>query len=404
MGQYSSEHNAERRYERLSESLGEESLIDALEEFRERREIEEHYVKSTVDWDELPDTVIVYVDRDELVELVKEARGIVGITELGKESIMSGLDQRKILYGGRDTITVGKLKALLDIVGLPHDEMDSFIYCVGRQGDPYAINNPRLPFNFDSKEGAIVLAAALKDGTLHMEEEPRGYWFAYYNKNEKNRERVKEAVRKVFGEVEPHESKERNEISYHSLAIASALEKMGVPVGEKVGQNYHVPRVVRQGDENIKRAYLYQTMMDEGSWSPEKHHLYYPQARALDISELSDRDKEYLDGILQEKEEYPTGYTRRQVYLSGDMEKKIRGEHPELWEAIKRSEPPFLEEEMDMLKEVCNVRPNPKPKDIYTTIDGEYRVNWRVDVTGREDYDRVVKGLGLPRDKHRLEG
>jgi len=403
MGQYSSEHNAERRYERLGESLEEESLIDALEEPREHREIEEHYVKSTVDWYELPDTVILYVDRDELVGVVKEARDIVGITGLGKENVMSGPDQREILYEGRDTITVGKLKALLDIVGIPYDEMDSLILCIGRQGDPYAINNPHLPFDFNSEAGAIVLAAALKDGTLHKEEEPRGYWFAYYNKNEKNRERVKEAVRKVFGEVEPHESKERNEISYHSLAIASALEKMGIPVGEKVGQSYHVPEVVRQGDENIKRAYLYQTMMDEGSWSPERYNLSYLQTGALDPSGLSEDDKKYLDKLLSDERRYPTGDAYRCVYLNTDLSKEIREEHPEIWEVIEKSKPPFLEEEMKMLEETCGVKPEPKPKDIYVTTKGEYRITWCVNIAQKEERNRVIEGLRLPKDKHRRE-
>jgi hypothetical protein len=392
MGQYSSEHNAERRYERLSENPREESLIDALEK---------HYVKSTVDWDELPDKVMLYIDHDELTSLIESVRDIMGPMGLEKEGIMSGPAQRELLYGGRDTITVGKLKALLDIVGIPHYEMNHFIYAIGEPYNPYAINNPRLPFNFDSEAGAILLAAALKDGTIHESKKFRGYWFAYYNKNEENRERVKEAMRRVFGDVEPHKSEEGNRISYHSHAIVSTLKKMGVPVGEKVVQNYHVPEVVREGNVNIKRVYLRQTMMDEGSWDPERHHLCYSQARALDIGELSNEDKEYLDGILQEKGEYPTGYARRQVCLSEDVEKKIRGEHPELWEAIKRSEPPFLEEEMDMLEEVCSVRPKPKPKDIYATTDGEYRVSWRIDVTRRKDYDEVVKGLGLPRDKRR---
>lgn len=142
---------------------------------------------------------------------------------------------------------------MLDIVGMPHDEMDAFIYCVGGPENPYAIDNPHLPFNFDSEVGAIVLAAAMKDGTLHKNEQ-KDYWLAYYNKDEENRERVREAMRKVFGDVGPHERKEKDEISYHSLAIVSTLEKMGVPVGKKVGQNYHVPEVVREGSENIKKG------------------------------------------------------------------------------------------------------------------------------------------------------
>lgn len=340
MGQYSSERNAERRRERLSESLGEASFVDVLEELREHREIEEHYVKSTVDWDELPDTLTLYVDHYELARIVNEARDIVGPEELERDGIVSGSIQQEIVYGDKDTITVGKLKVLLDIVGIPRDEMDNFIYVIGDPESPYAINNPRLPFNFNSEAGAIVLAAALKDGTLHKKEK-KGYWFAYYNKDEKNRERVKEAVRKVFGDVEPHESKERNEISYHSYAIVSALEKMGVPIGKKVGQDYHVPQVVREGGVNVKRAYLHQTFMDEGSWSPEGKNFKYPQAGSLDLSGLSDGDKKYFDGLLSEPKEYPTGDSFRYVYLDEELVKEIRKEHPRILEVIEESKPHF---------------------------------------------------------------
>jgi len=54
------------------------------------------------------------------------------------------------------------------------------------------------------------------------------------------------------------------------------------------------------------------------------HHLCYPQAGALDISELSNGDKEYLDEILQERRKYPTGYTRRLACLSEDLKKETR--------------------------------------------------------------------------------
>lgn len=206
---------------------------------------------------------------------------------------------RSITYGDKDTITVGKLKELLDVAGIPHKEMDNFIYGIGSPGSLYAISNPRLPFDFNSEAGAIVLAAALKDGTLQDRGE-QGCWFAYYNKDKKNKDRVKEAVRKVFGYIEPHKN-EKGEISYHNRAIVSALEKMGIPVGEKVGQDYHVPEVIREGDENIKRAYLYQTMMDEGTWA--YRGFRYAQAEVL--NELSEDDRKYLHKHLSKEKTYP---------------------------------------------------------------------------------------------------
>lgn len=86
------------------------------------------------------------------------------------------------------------------------------------------------------------------------------------------------------------------------------------------------------------------------------------------------------------------------------MGKEIREEYPRVWAVIEGSKPPFLEEEMDILEEVCGVRPEPKPREIYTTTEGDYRVSWRVEISKKEEWNRVRERLRLPRDKHRHEG
>ncbi|MEM3389508.1 MAG: hypothetical protein QXI42_00340 [Thermoproteota archaeon] len=86
------------------------------------------------------------------------------------------------------------------------------------------------------------------------------------------------------------------------------------------------------------------------------------------------------------------------------MGKEIREEYPRVWAVIEGSKPPFLEEEMDILEEMCGVRPEPKPREIYTTTEGDYRVSWRVEISKKEEWNRVRERLRLPRDKHRHEG
>ncbi|MBO3832899.1 MAG: hypothetical protein FGF51_05880, partial [Candidatus Brockarchaeota archaeon] len=198
--------------------------------------------------------------------------------------------------------------------------------------------------------------------------------------------------------LETHENEERSEISYCNRAIVSALKKMGVPVGEKIRQDYHVPEVIREGDENIKRAYLYQTMMDEGTWA--YRGFRYTQAAVLNLDELSEDDRKYLDEHLRKEKTYPRGDAFHYVYLSKDLSDEIQKKHSKVWEVIEKSKPSFLEEELDMLEEICGLKLELKPRDIYTTTKGEYRVSWCIETSKKEEYNTILERLGLPKDKH----
>jgi hypothetical protein len=70
----------------------------------------------------------------------------------------------------------------------------------------------------------------------------------------------------------------------------------------------------------------------------------------------------------------------------------------EIWEIIEKSKPPFLEEEMKMSEETCGVKPEPKPKDMYITAKGEYRITWCVNIAMRNERN------GIPRRLRRGEG
>lgn len=352
----------------------------------------------TVDWYELPDGVALRVDKGKLQELIREARGKAGGAN-ALRSIIHERTQVDILKGKQDVVWVRKLKELLDFLGIPYNEMDAYIKGIGSQKYPDVISKPRLSFNFNSKEGAIVLAAALKDGHINRR------LFNYTNKDRGNIERVEEAVRKVFGDVKPYvvELRGAREITYYSSAIATALMKMGAPAGRKTEQRYHVPKVVLEGDKEVKRAYLYQTMMDEGYWNPERHYISYEQVSSLSIEGLPREEREYLDRLLTKRGEFPQGGVYRFVLVNEELKDEIKREHPSLWEAIEKSKPPYLEKEVDMLEEVCGVRPELRAEKIYVTRGEKYRIMWEVGVYNKRDFEKIMKWLGLPKEKHSRE-
>jgi hypothetical protein len=40
---------------------------------------------------------------------------------------------------------------------------------------------------------------------------------------------------------------------------------------------------------------------------------------------------------------------------------------------------------------------------MYITAKGEYRITWCVNIAQKEERNRVIEGLRLPKDKHRHE-
>jgi len=404
MGQFNRQLNAEREYDTFSrehsEELAEKGFIDVLEELREREVEEHHHFKATINWDELSNSLIVHLEPGILQDLIEEATRKAGsIPTLEKELNV----EHSIIYKmrkGRDTISIGILRSLLDYLEMPHEEMNKYIVGIGGKRKPDQIIEPILPFDFNSEEGAMVIAAALKDGSLC--ESDMTHAFMYANKDEGNVKRVKEAVEKVFGKCTPRERRVWNikEIRYDSVVIVEALKSVGVPAGEKVKHFYHVPEVIREGNKGVMRAYLYQTMMDEGSWSYEGRFLSYSQAVALSDRELSEKEKEYLDELLVERRCLPSGSPLSYARVTEDLEKEVRKECSHVWEVIEESKPLFFEEEANMIEKLCMVRPKLEPTQIYKTASGEYRVLWTMSVRRKDDISKIIKELGLPEKKH----
>ncbi|MEM2945324.1 MAG: hypothetical protein QXZ17_10680 [Nitrososphaerota archaeon] len=405
MGQFNRQLNAEREYDTLSkeysEKLAERGFIDAFVELREHEEVGEyHHIKVTINWDELPDNLIVHLEPGVLQNLVEEATRKAGsVPALEKELSIQHSNIYKIRKG-RDTISIGILKSLLDYLKIPRKKMNEHIVGIGGKRKPDQIIKPRLPFDFNSEEGAIVIAAALKDGSLC--ESDRTHAFLYANRDKESIKRVKEAIEKVFGKCIPRERNMGNakEIRYDSVVIVEALKSIGIPTGEKVRHLYHVPEVIREGNEDVMRAYLYQTMMDEGSWSYEGKFVSYSQAVALNDKVLSEKEKEYLDELLVDKRCPPSGSTIYYTRVTGDLEEEVRKECPHLWEVMEESKPSFFEEEAEMIEKLCGVRPKLEPTQIYKTEGGEYRVLWTMSIRRKDDIGQIIKELGLPEKKH----
>ncbi|MBO3798593.1 MAG: hypothetical protein QXO47_04210 [Thermoproteota archaeon] len=383
MGQYSRRRNAERIYERARRELSRETSRKA---------------KSRVNWDDLSGHELLTLRHEVLQELVKEGVKKAGSRKkLERQTNITKRAIKEILEEGRDTIAVKTLERLLDFLNEPYDSVNKDIIAIGGSRNPDAIKNPRLPFDFNTPQGATIIAAALKDGWIDTQ-----HRFRYANLDERNKKRVKEAVRAVFGDIaSPFIEKEGRGtaiIEFRSYAIGEALEKAGVLVGRKAFHPYRVPEFIREGSPEVKRAYLYQTLMDEGSWKP--NYIGYSQSVSIE-KKLTDKDREYIKNCIDFEEIALIGTRQYIAPITKDLEQKIKEENPHLWKVIKDSKPPNMEDENKMLEDLCGVKGNIKPREIYYTEKYGYRVCWVARIGGKENYDKVIKGIGLDkRGKH----
>ncbi|MEM2087117.1 MAG: helix-turn-helix domain-containing protein [Nitrososphaerota archaeon] len=406
MGQFSHVRNIERRYERFSEEASEEpagkASVNILKGPKEKTGVEKPH-KAHVDWDDLGEHEILHLKHGVLQRLAEEAREKAGSNlRVQKEAGVS----RKALHEieeGSNIISVKNFKALCDYLGIQHKEMDRHIIGIGSSRNPDALENPHLPFKLDTPEGATIIAATLHDGYLRSD----GTTLSYANKDEENIETIKEAVGKVFGNIKPWEEEYEcgvKRVDFMSCAIVDTLEEAGLPIGSKTKQRFHVPDFISGGSEELQKAYLRQTLMDEGYWREhggKVEEIHYTQSTYLDEDKLTAEDMKVLRSLEFEEYKMPTEVLIHRLRLTREVREEIEEEYPNLWRVIEESKPPNLEEEKEMLEKLFDAHPDVRPRCLYYTEKGGYKVEWELIIDEAEDARRVAEELNLPIPKHK---
>ena len=346
---------------------------------------------SITHWYHLWGTLVLKFEPGLLQEFEGEALSRAGsLNELGRKLEW---DPRSIaaVRDGRDTITIDKLKRLLDFLDKPYDSVEKNIIGIGSKRG-IVIRNPKLPFNLNTTAGARVIAASLKDGGINVAH----HYFQYTNYDRAKRDKVTEAVRAVFGDVSSSimrdkEGKQKG-ISFDTAAIGEALIRAGIPVGEKVYQEYHVPDFILEGTREQKIEYMSQTIGDEGHRDKEHYDIKFGQAINVE-GLLSEEDKKVLENLEWEIKTLPSGYKEEFVVLTRNVTEGFTSELRSI--IYEQSRPPNIDEERAMLKDLFEVKADIYPEQIYRTKLKGYRVYWASRITGKDIYDRVVSELGL---------
>lgn len=225
------------------------------------------------------------------------------------------------------------------------------------------ILDPKLPFNFNTKFGAIALSALLHDGGINSNLKPH-----YSNTNIELRRKVYKAFLGVFGELVGNKSNPETKLQiYFPKVIGIILTHcLGMKSGRKTYNNPNVPNFIFNSKKEIISAFLQQAFDDEG-WV---HHTHIGLKLAVEIKEPS---KEIISNL---KKLSPIDHA-----------------------------PKILVDNMKMLYNLGIESKGPYCREIYFTKNGNCGSKWEILIWGRENLIRFTDlvNFSLVSNKTKLE-
>jgi hypothetical protein len=159
-----------------------------------------------------------------------------------------------------------------------------------------SIFNPKLPFNFNTVDGATVLSAIFHDGGIDSRLLPH-----YCNpENIELRKKIYEAFTKVFGEFKSKKSDPvRNQQLYFPKIVGIVLVYgLGLSYGRKVVNNPSIPKFLFDSSKNVKSAYVQQAFDDEA------HVHRHDREISLKLASSSEKPANLLTGLKRLLEEF----------------------------------------------------------------------------------------------------
>lgn len=139
---------------------------------------------------------------------------------------------------------------------LNDDFIEKNIYRIGCRRWNLDIYYPKLPFNFNTKEGIKFISAILHDGGISSSLKPN-----YRNNDTQLRKSIINCAKKIFGDFKVSES--GTFVSFPKT-MGIILKKIGLKEGKKVINNPAIPEFILKSDLECKRIFLRQAFDDEG--------------------------------------------------------------------------------------------------------------------------------------------
>ena len=325
------------------------------------------------------------------------------LIELSKAAGIDASTLQRTLNEGRNSITVKNLIRLLYMAGIPYDDATPYIKSIGGRGDKEAVVNPKFPIDLNKPEAGILFAAALKDGDINVAH----HHFEYVNFDSEKRRTVAEAVKEVFGDVEPVPLYDRDGrvkgIHFQTSLIGDTLVDFGAVAGRKASQDYHMPPPIWFGNLEIKNAYFDQVIKDEGSIDRGDYRLIISGAGEI-ASKITQAHSRLLDKLDFEDDYWPSGAPKRFLIISEELEKRIPLELRKVYkDLVTKLEdewvPMILNEEKDLIEKTYGVKAEIQLRQIYIGEKVGLRGSWVIIVSGKGDVVKIKNEINSFRDK-----
>ena len=352
--------------------------------------------KNTFNWYNLKDYEIVYIERSTIKELINVGAKKAG--SLSKLGIKLNSMQIYNLLKNYEGISVKILKRLLDYLGLGYSIINNKILEI-RKGFKTSIKNPKFPIDLSDSRIGYLLGHLASDGCL------------YYDKSRKNFIRTKycsddqeginlfmQTLNEVFGIVHFNQESIRNciQIRIGNGIVGEALRKAGAVVGKKYVINENIPKIVKNGNKEIKRQYLKAIFDDEGCVG-RNNFPYLTLSRNIHVN-FDDKEKEILKNFvvaLMKTNYFPTGHTTGRIQIRRLKEVLTNLNQIELLNKILNSKPKILVDESKLLENDFGIENKIYVMSLQLTTNGNFSIQSCMVIQHKKSVVKFYKEVGF---------
>ena len=197
-------------------------------------------------------------------------------------------------FGGHKITLKFLQKIISPFPELTESFIEKNIYRIGCKRGNKDIYNPKLPFDFNNKEGIRFISAILFDGGISSILKP-----IYRNNDKHLRNIIINCSKKIFGDFE---EKEIGTLILFPKITGIILKRIGLKEGKKVITNPKIPKFIFNTKITNKGLFLRQAFDDDGC-VPQPHIKYITIGIHIDVTE-GDRKSNLIEGIKKLLEDF----------------------------------------------------------------------------------------------------
>lgn len=230
-------------------------------------------------WDLPIQSICVKLDSHIQKQMIKEAVRISGNRH--KLSDVTGINRTSLIDFEKSRFKSVKLETVIKIsdyltknghFDYSLEKLETYVCLLKAMLAENKIINPKLPLNFNTKEGAQIISAFLFDGGITKNLIP-----FYVNNDEALVSKLLRNIEKTIGEIDYNrkfdDRNRRNKtikIEFPKILGYILVKGLGMIPGKKVLTNAKIPSFIINSSKTLKRSFLQQAFDDEGSLSKNK--------------------------------------------------------------------------------------------------------------------------------------